>query len=163
MIQAKNEVDQLLEQYNLAMNGDAWYGDPVWKILDGIDARCATAQMLPGVHSIWQLLRHMEFWEKVAVERAAGPVKPDLTLNFPETSVADGTAWQQAVEDFGQSNREFRELLTRLDPARLDENTPGGDKSFRVELLGVLHHHIYHAGQIAILKKAYKAGVAGGL
>ncbi len=39
----------------------------------------------------------------------------------------------------------------------LDKNTPGGQRSFRYELVGVIEHHIYHAGQIALLKKGYSA------
>lgn len=149
-----NQAQQLLHDYDEAMHGDAWYGDPVWKILDGIDARMAAARPIAAAHSIWQLVKHMAFWERIGVQRAAGPVVPDETQNFPEQPVLDEAKWQQTLDEFRETNREFRALLEGLDPARLDQPTGEGKRSLRVELLGVLHHHIYHVGQIALLKKA---------
>lgn len=163
MIQSKSEVERILEEYDQVMTGDAWYGDPVWKILDGISASCAAAHPIPGTHSIWQLVKHMEFWERVAVQRAAGPVTPDEKLNFPEASGLDERTWKQSLDDFRSSNREFRSLLNRLDSAAVDQITPGGDKTYRVELRGVIQHHTYHAGQIAVLKKAFALQPAGRL
>jgi hypothetical protein len=148
-------VEQLLERYEQTLAGDAWYGDPVWKILDGIDARCAGARSLIGVHTIWQLVMHMAFWEEVATRRITGPVTPDLAGNFPEMPVLDDPSWQATLEQFRMSNAKFREALSHLDPARLDENTPGAQRTFRYEIVGVIEHHIYHIGQIALLKTAY--------
>ena len=71
------EIQQLVERYEQTMSGDAWYGDPVWKILEGVDAQCAAAELLPGAHTIWQLVMHMEFWERIAAGRFSGPVTPD--------------------------------------------------------------------------------------
>jgi len=152
-----NEVDRILQQYNATMTGEAWYGDPVWKILEGIDARCAAANILPEVHTIWQLVMHMAFWEDVAIRRFRGPVssEEEESGNFPDTPAPDEDAWQQTLQRFRTSNDALRTALSRLDPATLDQNTPGRQKSFRWEAVGVIQHHIYHAGQIALLKKAF--------
>ncbi len=154
-----NEIQQLVQHYDQTMSGVAWYGDPVWKILEGIDAECAAAQLIPMTHTIWQLVMHMEFWERVAVRRFSGPVSSDEQdpSNFPATPAPDEKQWQKALEGLRASNREFRDAISRLDPAGLDNNTPGGQHSFRYELVGVIEHHIYHAGQIALLKKGYGA------
>ena len=154
-----NEVQQLLERYDQTLHGDAWYGDPIWKILQAIDARCAAAQPISGAHTIWQLVMHMEFWERIAARRFSGPVTPDDAGNFPPTPPPDEAAWQKTLESFRVSNREFRETISRLDSSTLGSNTPGGQRSFRYELVGVIEHHIYHGGQIALLKKACSAPV----
>ena len=151
------EIQQLVERYDQTLNGDAWYGDPIWKILQGIDARCAVAQLIPGTHTIWQLVMHMEFWERIAARRFSGPVTPDEAGNFPATPAPNEAEWQKTLESFRASNREFRNVIARLDSGSLDSNTPGGQRSFRYELVGVIEHHIYHAGQIALLKKGYSA------
>ncbi len=153
-----NEVQRILEQYDQTMDGVAWYGDPVWTILEGIDARCAAALPLAGVHTIWQLVMHMRFWEDVAMRRLSGPVIPDEAGNFPDTPAANEEAWQRTLEEFRHSNREFRDALSRLDPSRLDQLIPGEKRTCRNEAVGVIQHHIYHAGQIALLKKAYLGG-----
>lgn len=154
MTATANELQHILEEYERVMHGDAWHGDPVWEILDHINASCAAATPVHDVHSIWQLVMHMAYWERMAVKRGSGAVVPDENLNFPPTPAPDEAAWQQTLEDFRNSNREFREHIARLDAAKLDEKTPGGRRTYRTDLLGVIEHHIYHAGQIAILKKA---------
>lgn len=154
-----NEIQQLVERYDQTLHGDAWYGDPVWKILQGVDAPCAAAQLLPGTHTIWQLVMHMEFWERVALQRFSGPLSPreDDPGNFPATPAPDEAEWQKTLERFRTSNREFRQAMSQLDAGKLDSNTPEGQRTFRYELVGVIEHHIYHAGQIALLKKGYSA------
>ena len=149
-----NELQHILEEYDRAMHGDAWHGDPIWTILDGISSSCAAATPVCGVHSIWQLVMHMAFWERIALKRATGPVKPEESLNFPATPAADEAAWQHTLDDFRESNREFRQHIMQLDPEKLDQKTPGGRRTYRADLLGLIEHHIYHAGQIAILRKA---------
>ena len=153
------DVEHILRQYNETMSGEAWYGDHVWKILQGIDARCAAAPVLPQVHTIWQLVMHMAFWEEVAIRRFRGPVPSDEEEagNFRDTPAPDEDAWQETLQRFRASNDAFRAALSRLDPATLDQNTPARQKSFRWEAVGLIQHHIYHIGQIAILKKAFQA------
>lgn len=153
-------VQQLLERYDQTLHGDAWYGDPVWKILQGISADCASAHLIPGTHNIWQLVMHMEFWERIAGRRFSGPVTPEEAGNFPDTPGPSEAAWRETLESFRASNREFRDAIARLDSDALDSNTPGGQRTFRYELVGVIEHHIYHAGQIALLKKGYSAQTA---
>ena len=150
-------IEQLLERYDQTLEGDAWFGDPVWKILDGVDARCAAAKPVNGVHTIWQLVRHMEFWEDIAARRLSGPVTPELAGNFPEMPPLDEQTWQKTLQQFRSSNAKFRAALSQVDSARLDENTPGAQRTFRYEIVGIIEHHVYHIGQIALLKKAYHA------
>jgi len=151
------EVQQLVERYDQTLNGDAWYGDAIWKILQGIDADCAASQLIPGTHTIWQMVMHMEFWERIAASRFSGPVTPDDAGNFPATPAPNEAQWQKTLDSFRTSNREFRKVISRLDSGSLDNNTPGGQRTHRYELVGVIEHHIYHAGQIALLKKGYSA------
>jgi hypothetical protein len=44
--------------------------------------------------------------------------------------------------------------VKRSPEERLHENVPGNGHSYWYELLGILHHDLYHAGQIALLRKA---------
>jgi hypothetical protein len=44
--------------------------------------------------------------------------------------------------------------MAQLDDSRLAEKAAGKDHSVYTMLHGVIQHDLYHAGQIAILKKA---------
>jgi uncharacterized damage-inducible protein DinB len=48
----------------------------------------------------------------------------------------------------------LREEIARVDESRLDEPILEGMSTVYVTLHGVIQHDLYHAGQIAMLKKA---------
>ena len=64
-----SEIDRIVDQYDRAMTGDAWHGDNVWMILGEVSPEQAFAKPLSGVHTIWELLAHMTFWETVVCRR----------------------------------------------------------------------------------------------
>ncbi|MGB8771837.1 MAG: DinB family protein [Candidatus Korobacteraceae bacterium] len=151
------EVQRILRQYDRAMNGSPWHGDPIWQILDGISAEAAASRPIANAHSMWELVGHMTFWEGVAAKRLAGlhdGPEPEDERNFPLAPEATDTNWQKTLDQFRASNKAFREALQKLDPARLDKLSAAGKRSFYDEAHGLIEHHVYHAGQIALLAKA---------
>jgi uncharacterized damage-inducible protein DinB len=148
------EVERILDQYDRALNGDAWHGDPVWKILDGISAGEAAHRAGTNAHTIWELVSHMTYWETEVSRRINGlPSRSEDEFNFPATPEATKENWNSVLAVFRRSNADLRQALSQLDAARLDQIPTGRDKNIYVDLHGVIQHHIYHAGQIAILRK----------
>jgi len=153
------EVARILDQYDRALTGDAWHGDNVWKILSDVKPEQAFQRPLQGVHTIWELLAHMGFWETEVRRRLAGTAgKPDESLNYPPMPAATAENWTRQLEAFQQSNAEFRQALTQLNDSVLDQPLSAPQKSMYVEVHGVIQHHLYHAGQIAILRKNLATG-----
>ena len=150
-----SETQRILNQYDIVMHGAAWHGDPIWQILDGISAERAALRPIANAHSIWEIVGHMAFWEGVAAKRLAG-LRAGLEEegNFPATPEATEANWQKTLEQFRASNQAFREALQKLSPDRLDELSAAGKRSFYAEAHGLIEHHVYHAGQIALLAKA---------
>lgn len=148
------EAERILDQYERVMNGDAWHGDPVWKTIDGISARQACNRTQADTHTIWELVSHMMFWEGEVIRRLNSlPEQFTDEMNFPAMPHATEQNWTATLQQFRRSNAEFRQCLLRLDRGRLDQTAPGRDRSIYAEVHGVIQHHLYHAGQIAILKK----------
>lgn len=46
--------------------------------------------------------------------------------------------------------------METMNDARLDEGIPKSEYTFYTMLHGVIHHDIYHSGQIVLLKKMLK-------
>jgi uncharacterized damage-inducible protein DinB len=158
MTETMTETQRLLRQYDMVLRGDAWHGDAIWKILDGISAECAAHRPLADAHTIWEIVMHMTFWENVAARRLAGQrAGLDEALDFPAMPSATEANWQKTLEGFGASNQEFRAALAKLHAARLDERSAAGKRSFYDEAHGLIQHDVYHAGQIALLKKGFSA------
>src|SRR5271157_1238791 len=152
------ELERILNQYDRVMHGDAWHGDPIWQILDGVSADCAAQRPIADGHTIWEIVMHMIFWEDVVRKRLDGlRAGLDEALNFPSMPPVTEANWQTTLEQFHASNQEFREALVKLDPARVDELSAAGKRTFYDEAHGVIQHNVYHAGQIALLKKGFAA------
>ena len=123
--------NRILNHYDDVLNGDAWHGDPVWKILEGIPAETAAARPLGGTHTIWEIVSHMTFWEGVVTKRLAGE-RAGLVeeLNFPPMPEATEENWHKTLDEFRASNHTFREALAKLDPAKLDQLTAAGKRTY---------------------------------
>ena len=159
-----SEAERILRQYDMVMHGNAWHGDPIWQILDNVPAECAAARPLADTHTIWELVMHMMFWEGVAARRLVGErAGLDEERNFPAQPEVTEENWHKTREQFRASNQEFRAALEKLDASRGEELSAAGKCSFYDEAHGLIQHHIYHAGQIALLKKGFEARSAGGL
>jgi uncharacterized damage-inducible protein DinB len=152
-----NESQRILAEYDRVMHGNAWHGDPIWQILGTISAESAAKRPLAATHSIWEIVMHMTFWEGVAAQRLSGH-RAGLAeeLNFPALPEATGENWQRTLDEFRQSNARFRDALSKMDAASLDDFSAAGKRSFYEEAHGLIEHNVYHAGQIAILQKAFQ-------
>lgn len=124
-----NETQRILHQHDMVLHGNAWHGDPIWQILDGITAECAAARPLADTHSIWEIVLHMTFWDGMAAQRLGGQragLDEDEALNFPLPPEPTEANWHKTLEQFRASNQEFRAALEKLDATRVDEPLGSG-------------------------------------
>ncbi|HXG67415.1 MAG TPA: DinB family protein [Blastocatellia bacterium] len=150
-----SEVRRIRSQLRRAFEGEAWHGPSVKELLAGVTAAQAAAKPLPGAHSIWELVLHISAWEKVARRRLAGEAAElSKEEDWPPVRDTSEAAWGQTLQEMEQAHQELREAVGQLDEARLDEIVPGTQYSVYFLLHGVIQHDLYHAGQIALLKKA---------
>ena len=156
-----SEIHRILDLLDRAHEGNAWHGPPVSELLKGVSARQAATKSVPAGHSIWEIVLHITAWQDVARRRLAGEVVNDLPpqLDWPPVPDTSDTAWLQEVENLTQSKQQLREAISQLGDQRLDDQIPGKDYSVYVLLHGVVQHNLYHAGQIAVLKKSPSGGM----
>jgi len=151
-----SETDRIVGELRRAFGGKAWHGPAVFEILDGVDAVRAVAHPIPGAHSIWELVAHVTTWLTVPArrirERAA--IEPADNENFPPVPGPDEPAWRDARERLAHAVDDLAALVENLPPERLEEIVGGKGYSVAVMLHGAVQHSLYHAGQMALLKKA---------
>ncbi len=115
----------------------------------------AAAKPLPEVHSIWELVLHIAVWDGVALRRLSGEKsQPTGDLNFPPMPKPTEAAWRKAVEATKRTHDTLVKTVAALPDSRLGDRVPGKQYDFYHMLHGIAQHELYHAGQIAILKKA---------
>ena len=150
-----SEIERIEGQLKLAFEGGSWHGPSVLETLEGITARQAAAHPIPGVHSIWELVAHIAAWESACRRRLAGD-RAELSTDEDWPSITDSSeaAWALTKSELIEGHRKLRESIAFLTEARLNEPILQGMRSVYVTLHGVIQHDLYHAGQIALLKKA---------
>jgi uncharacterized damage-inducible protein DinB len=149
----------IAEQLRRAFEGDAWHGPALLELLRDVDAATSAAKPLPNAHSIWELLLHIAAWDDAACRRLAGnECQPEGLDNFPAVPKPTEAAWRKAVTDAKRKHDVLVKTVAALPESRLRDRVPGKEYDFYFMLHGVAQHELYHAGQIAILKKAAGIG-----
>jgi uncharacterized damage-inducible protein DinB len=151
------ESVRLADQIRRAFEGNAWHGDSLLELLADVNAKTAAAKPVKDAHSIWELLLHIAAWDD-AVRRRAGGEAVELSdeQNFPSVKDASEAAWRQAVESTKQSHNQLIKAVAAFPDSRLQDPVPGKTEkyhNFFYMFSGIVQHELYHAGQIALLKK----------
>jgi uncharacterized damage-inducible protein DinB len=154
------ETARIADQLRRTFSGEAWHGDSLLEILDGITAAQAAARPIKHAHTIWELVLHITAWDNAVRRRLAGEaVNLPEEQNFPSVMDPSEGAWRRAVEQAKRVHNELVDAVTAFPDGRLLEKVPGKKNEpdwydFYYMLHGVAQHELYHAGQIALLKKA---------
>ncbi|HTT19926.1 MAG TPA: DinB family protein [Candidatus Sulfotelmatobacter sp.] len=153
--EGRSEATRIADQLRRAFYGSAWHGPAVLELVKDIDAKAASAKPLDDVHSIWELLLHVEAWDRAGLIRLGGKkCQMKGTKNFPPVKMLTDAAWRQAVAQVKGTHDELVETVARIPESRLGDPVPGKRYDFYHMLHGIAQHELYHAGQLAILKKA---------
>ena len=152
-----SEVERIQEQLRRAFEADAWHGPSVLQLLADINAADATARPITNAHSIWELVLHIAAGDRAVANRLAGG-RGEVTddENFPTITETSEDAWQAALQTLKAAYRELHDAIGVVEEAWLDGPIGEGMSSVYIQLHGVIQHDLYHAGQIAILKRALR-------
>jgi len=150
------EIARIQDQLQRAYDGNAWHGPSLCALLADVTAAKAAAKPIPSAHSIWELVLHIIAWEKVVVRRLSGEVVIEIPEeeNFPTVRDTSELAWTRTREELASAHKEMQDSIGKLAEERLNEKLPGKSGSVYSNIHGIIQHNLYHAGQIAILKKA---------
>ena len=151
-----SERDRILDQLKRAFEGNAWHGPSVREVLAGVTAEQAHARPLRNGHTIWELVRHIAVWEDVGRRRLEGDraqIEISSPEDWPPPEDTRDAAWESASDALERGHQALVETIKRLPESRLNEPVAEDMSTVYVTLHGVIQHDLYHAGQIAILKK----------
>jgi uncharacterized damage-inducible protein DinB len=155
------EIERLIEVLRRVHDGDAWHGPSVKDALEGVDAATARARPIGQAHSIWEIALHIDAWRREVTARLQGkpPSLPQVG-DWPAVPAAD-EAWDGIGADLDSSHAALVAAVRQLSPDQLearvgDDREPGLGVGVTVAVMlhGIVQHDAYHAGQIALLKRA---------
>jgi uncharacterized damage-inducible protein DinB len=152
-IAMSSEIDNILDQLQRSFTANAWHGPAVLEVLAGVDDDTARRRPIRSAHSILEIVLHMAAWKDIVRRRLDGEkvdVTPEMDWPKPEEGAA---AWEGAKASLERAHTRLRESIARQSLARLDQAPAGGSSAY-VLMHGIIQHDLYHAGQIALLRKA---------
>ena len=152
-----SETTRIADQLRRAFEGEAWHGPAVLEILNGVDAKTAATRPIDRVHSIWEIVLHIAVWDDAARRRMAGTVvQPTPDEDWPRITDFSEESWEKTRDNLVQTHKKLVAAVASFPASRLDDRVPGKQQdyyTFYYMLHGIAQHELYHAGQIAILKK----------
>jgi uncharacterized damage-inducible protein DinB len=151
-----NELERIQDQLRRAMEGGAWHGQAVVELLDGVTHEQAFARPIAGLHTIWELVLHLGGAYRLVLRRLQGDTR-QLSLEEDWPSVPESTAdnWQASIAELRALNDAIRHAVAKFDPVMLDRPLIADPPyTAYTQFIGLTQHDLYHAGQIALLKRA---------
>lgn len=154
------ELNRLEEQLGRALEGEAWHGPSVLEAIEGISAEQAAAHPIAGTHSIWELVLHLCGTYGLVLRRIGGDGR-QLTESedWPSVPAPSAENWSDSIRVLKQLNEQLKQAVRSFPVERLDQLlVQEAPYTAYTQFIGVTQHNLYHAGQIALLKKALEAG-----
>ena len=146
------ELHNLVSLLERTFTKGAWHGPSVMETLDTVSGRQAFNR-LAGTHSIIELVAHMTAWRRYVLKKLAGDHSYKITeeLNFPSPQ-----DWITAVRELEETQHHLVTALRSLPAGQLYEQVSWTEQPFTYHAIlhGIIHHDLYHIGQINLIRKA---------
>ncbi|GAB2772480.1 hypothetical protein GCM10027275_14210 [Rhabdobacter roseus] len=154
----KEETLRIIDLVNDTYESEqAWHGPSVVEVLRGVSSRMAASRLTPNTHSIAELVFHITTWRIFAVRKLQGDATFDITTkekNWKTFRTFDELEWETLQMELSLSQEELvSELEKKQTDHFLEDTVPGRDYTYYTLIHGLIQHDLYHAGQIALIKK----------
>lgn len=143
-------IEQFIDRFNAVFDGEAAHGATLRRLLDDVSEEQARRR-IGDTHSIFEMVVHVGTWMDVVARRLRGePIESTTVEDWSDTTLR---SWPATIEELEHAQSRLLDAIARTPPEALDKPIAGRDATARATLETILNHNVYHAGQIALLKK----------
>ncbi|NMM47610.1 DinB family protein [Marinigracilibium pacificum] len=150
-----SKLQHVIQTLKITFDGEPWYGESLMTKIKSINHDIVNDQV-EGSNSIAKLIAHIIQWRIFVIEKLKGNADFDIKLNtamdWPDTIIKNKTEWDHLIKKLLESQQEITDILSAKDDELLDEIVPGKEYNFHSLIEGIIHHDIYHSGQIGLIK-----------
>ena len=150
------EVLSIIKNFETTLTGQPWFGRAVYEFLDEIDESKTSIKPNNTEHSLLELLWHMNTWAEFTLANLENRDAEELkTIEENDWRIIDPKkhSWKKGIIELRSIHKKITELLNEKDDSFLKNMVPNRQYNIRFMLNGLIQHNIYHAGQVAYLKK----------
>ncbi len=152
----KKETQSIIQNLENTLSGEPWFGRAVYDLLNDTDETKVYVKPGGTEHSLVEILYHMITWAEFTLSRidenSTGTLSTAEEMDWREINPAVHT-WQAGMDELKAVHKKIIDILKTKDDSFLSGIVEERDYNYRFLLNGLIQHNIYHAGQIAYLKK----------
>lgn len=157
MIEIMTSKQILLEQFTCCFDTNGWFV-ALKNGVAGITAEQAAWKAGGMDNSIWEIIRHLNYYNFAYLERFKGKDYEYGISDNAESFDLEGGAteenWKADVERFDAIMTEWHELLTAADEAKFDSPVSATRNDKWRELIAHINiHNAHHGGQVVLIRK----------
>jgi len=151
--------EKLKQEFEKVLSGRPWYSIGIYDTIEKVSFEAAYEKPPGSVHNIAGIVMHMVAWTEEVMDRMNGMTAGIPTSgDWPETGAPSEQKWQSYVEDLKLVNVNLTGIIQNFPEEQWSEpvdDQRGTRPVFTFEELinGLIQHHVYHAGQIALLNR----------
>lgn len=148
-------VEHLSKLFSDTYEGQAWHGPSLKAIIDRVSAAQAVHQPGNGVHSIAELTHHASYWMMMVRKWITGiDAAPDQDASWGTGEADPEIAWQEAKNVLDREYVALKSAIDALPNEKLQAVAHAEwGLTYSTLLHSIIHHNLYHAGQISLLTK----------
>lgn len=152
----------LLKILNEGYHGPAWHGPALEQTLQGCTYAESQHRLAPGRNTIHELVLHAAYGKHIVRVRLTNDrrrfPRPMVRSWWPRVVDASEQGWNDDLRLLGSAHVELADTIANMSRAQFARRRPGKTRTLAEEALGLVLHDVYHAGQIALIRKVIAAG-----
>ena len=153
-------INNIIGQLTEIQNGKIWIGSSYKSKLNGIEDNLVFVRPIKDLHSIAEIISHLTLWRNEAIlkiKTGKGSKTDDCEENWLPNEKLKAKGWTKIKSEYDNSLSELIDLLKEKDDRFLNEEYYDTDfkgiYEYSFLINGMLHHDIYHLGQLGIIIK----------
>ena len=162
----KKLLKNIIKQLKDFEKGKIWIGTNYNEKLNSISEKDVFIRPFPNLHSISEIISHLTVWRNetiLKIKTGEGSITDDCEENWLTNDKLIEKGWNKIISEYKDSLSELIEILETKDDSFLNEKYFDTDFKdyfeYQFVVYGMLHHDIYHLGQLGIIIKLLKEGI----
>ena len=150
----ENTISELIRQLQKIYNGSAWHGPNILETLADVSLE-QSIKRVGSSNNIAELVHHIYAWRVFIIKRFSDGQDFEVSddFNFIRLETVDETIWNNLKQQLAESQEQLIAVMQNFNPKKLSNQVINRNYTYLDLLHGIIHHDLYHLGQIALLKK----------
>jgi hypothetical protein len=150
----------ILEILDRAFDKRSWHGPNLRASIKGVNMEQALWRPSEKGHCIWELVLHSAYWKYIVRRKIESGKRGSFARkgsNWFKLGEPTEASWKDDIDLLENEHKLLCQSVSNLHEIDFRRNPSNSSWPLVQMILGAASHDLYHAGQIQLLKRIYKA------